>query len=87
MPGKMPTTEGRAFAGVKAQAEKAARRGPNPDDLTQGRMKIPGPARFIGTVSASKGPIQPGDQHGPKTFHVPAKPVSTQKGQPAKEVG
>ena len=87
MPGKMPSEEGRAFRGVKAQAQKAADRGPNPDDLTQGRMKIPGPARFAGTFSASKGPIAPGDHQTPKKFDIPAKPISTQAGKPAKEVG
>lgn len=39
------------FAGVEAQANTACKRGPNPDDKTQGRMKLVGPARFIGTVS------------------------------------
>jgi len=84
MAGKMPSEEGRAFKGARAMAEKAAKRGPNPDDLTQGRMKIPGPARFAGTFSSSKGPVAPGDHQTPKTFHLPLKPISTTKGQASK---
>ena len=83
MPGKTPST--RMTMG-RAQAQKAASRGPNPDDRTQGRMKIPGPARFSGTVSASKGPIAPDSQTGPKPFFIMTKPLSSDKGNPAKKI-
>lgn len=74
------------FDNVKAQAQKAASRGPSPADRTQGRMKTVGPARFIGTVSASKGPVAPGDHKGPKPFYLPWKPVSSDAGKPSKKV-
>ena len=67
----------------RASGVTAAKRGPNPDDLTQGRMQVPGPARFAGTVSSSKGPASQGT--GPNKFFLPDKPISTQKGQPAKK--
>jgi hypothetical protein len=73
------------FDKVKAQASRAAKRGPNPDDRMQGTMDIPGPARFGGTVSASKGPVSGGK--GPQCFYILQKPISTQKGEPAKEAG
>lgn len=83
MAGKMPSTPMK-FA--RKLAETAANRGPNPDDLTQGRMKLVGPARFAGTVSASKGPVAPGDHQTPNKFFLPWKPVSSEKGQPSKKV-
>ena len=68
---------------VKAQAQKAASRGPNPADRIEGGMKLVGPARFAGTVSASKGPVSGGD--GPNCFYILQKPLSQEKGQAAKE--
>lgn len=82
MPGKMPS-ESTHFAGVERQANTARKRGPNPDDKVQGKMSIPGPARFMGTVSASKGPVSGGK--GPKPFYIMQKPTSTQKGQLPKD--
>lgn len=72
------------FDKVKAQATKAAKRGPSPDDRTQGRMKIPGPARFVGTFSSSQGPVS-GDK-GSKPFYLMTKPLSSDKGNPAKKI-
>lgn len=83
MAGKMPSTP---MKFGRKLAEKAASRGPNPNDLTQGRMKLVGPARFAGTVSGSKGPVAPGDHQTPKVLHLPWKPVSSEKGQPSKKV-
>lgn len=81
MANKMPSTPmkmGRSL-GVKA-----AGRGPNPDDKMQGPMNIPGPARFAGTVSGSKGPVHGGT--GSKDFYLMSKPLSSDKGNPAKKV-
>ncbi len=82
MANKMPS-ETTHFAGVEAQANTARKRGPNPDDKMQGKISIPGPARFAGTFSSSKGPVSGGK--GSKPFYILQKPLSTTKGEPAKE--